>query len=148
MKKFLLNTIIMTVLITSKSYAHLLPGVYRGLDQNNLPCQFTVAGTWYEDDIKHPLRERIPVLDIKFHGTTAPMVIWNLYHPTSINYHQTQINLNHEMFHEIVATQFGASSVTLLKNESENHDSLPTKLILIETNFQSKKSSSKVCHIN
>ena len=144
MIKALILVLMATLSFTAS--AHVEPGNYTGIDQNGAACSFTVLDMWFEDNMHHPLTERLPVTDLKFATAKVEAVIWNLGHPPVVNTELGLNRYNHGLFQQIVPTKVGAASVTLLKKDDKEgeDDGKPVGVIYIEDNYRNKAESKKV----
>lgn len=131
-------------LATTNLFAHVLPGSYQGKDQTGADCSFTVHEDWFEDNMPHPLTERLPVSAIKLANVTTSEVIWNLGHPPVVNIESGLNRFNHDIFQQIVPNSTGATSVTLIKSEEKEEAQKPIGIIYIEDNYKNKNESKKV----
>lgn len=131
------------VLFSLSSYAHVEPGNYSGRDQNGKDCSFIVGDMWFEDNMHHPLTERLPVSGITFAGVQMDNVIWNLGHPPVINTEVGTNRYNHGLFQQIIPTKVGAESVTLLKRDDkeDEEDGRPVGIIFVKDNYRSRDLS-------
>ena len=137
--------ILMSFLMTAAAWAHVPAGRYTGQDKAGQSCSFTVGEQWFVDQKPHPLNERIPVLNIELPGSPALTgITWDVFHPPVVNSERGQVRFNHDLFHGVAATEFGAVSVVLVKGATE--EAPPQKLIYIEDNYRdSKKSIQTEC---
>lgn len=140
LKSILLATAIFT---STQILAHVKPGFYLGRDNNNEICSFRVGEVWFEDNMPHPLTERLPVSEITFAGIYPAAVIWNLGHPPVVNTEAGLNRFNHDIFQQIVPTTTGATSVTLLKAEEKEEAQKPVGIIYVEDNYRHKEQSKK-----
>lgn len=135
----------LALILTSFSVlAHVEPGNYTGKDQNGVSCTFTIGEVWFENDMHHPLNERLPVSHIAFNGKNADGVIWNLGHPPVVNTEAGLNRFNHDIFQQIVPNKTGAASVTVIKRDEASEDTSPVAIIYIEDNYRSKADSKKM----
>ncbi len=139
-------SVLLLATLSFTALAHVEPGKYTGRDQNGSACSFTVLDMWFEDNMHHPLTERLPVTDLTFTGVEVEALIWNLGHPPVVNTERGLNRYNHGLFQQIVPTKVGAASVTLLKKDDKesDDDGKPVGVIYIEDNYRTKAESKKV----
>jgi hypothetical protein len=135
--------IALSFLTSFHAFAHVLPGSYSGYDQNGDQCSFKVEEGIFENDVPHPLNERIPVSAVYFfiHNTKQT---WSLGHPPVVDTTKGTARFNHDLFQQIVPTLTGAISVTLIKGEEKESGSAPKALIYIEDNYRISSLSKKL----
>jgi hypothetical protein len=131
-------------LATTNLFAHVAPGNYVGRDTNNEVCSFTVGEMFFENNMQHPLTERLPVARIAFTGVKTESAIWNLGHPPVVNTELGLNRYNHDIFQQITPTKVGAVSVTLIKGDEKEDSGKPVGIIYIEDNYRNNKESKKV----
>ena len=141
MKKTLLAV---ALLASLSAFAHVEPGNYVGKDQAGNSCSFTVGDMWFENDMHHPLTERLKVSDVLF--TTATVTTqWNLGHPPVIDTDAGSNRYNHDIFQQIVPNKTGATSLTLIKGSEEKEDSgKPVGIIFVDDNYKDAAKSQKL----
>ncbi|MEZ0392744.1 MAG: hypothetical protein ACAH59_11045 [Pseudobdellovibrionaceae bacterium] len=132
-------------LFSSLVLADMKPGAYQGLDQSGKACKFTLGEGWFEDNLPHPLNERVPVSGIGFEGQTLDQAVWNVAHPPQLDVQEGRVRFNHDSFTQIVATPFGAVSVVLLKDSAESSEGhKPSGLVYIEDHYKNATDSKKL----
>ncbi len=130
------------ILFSMNAFAHVAPGEYTGVDQDGAKCTFTAGEMWFEDNMHHPLTERLPLSHISFKGKMVDEVIWNLGHPPVVNTDTGSNRYNHDIFQQIIPTKTGATSVTLIKGDEESDT--PVGIIYMEDNYRNKDESRKL----
>lgn len=130
--------------LSFSAMAHVEPGPYKGLDQNGKVCSFTIGDMYFENDMRHPLTERLRVSEIVFVERNTADAVWSLGHPPVVNTEVGSNRYNHDIFQQIVPTKTGATSVTVLKGPEESEDGKPVGIIYIEDNYKNAAESKKL----
>jgi hypothetical protein len=131
--------ILSTLFIASVSQAHIKPGDHFGTQRDGQKCSMTVGKTYFIDDFKHPLQERI---EIKINGED-----FLVQHPPVISPSRSLAFFNHDRFHAINANPTGAKAVVIDMGVVDGHKA-PTRFVLIDQNYKEKTQSKKVCNLN
>jgi hypothetical protein len=140
------KALIAVIALTSLSaYAHVLPGHYEGKDQAGNVCSFTVGKMWFENNLPHPLTERLEVTLVKFQEATVDTV-WALGHPPIIDTDNGKNRFNHDIFQQIVPNKTGATSLTVIKGEEkeEEEGGKPVGIIFVNDNYKNAAASQKL----
>jgi hypothetical protein len=141
MKKMLL---IAMALFSFQTLAHVEPGDFIGRDQAGNVCSFTVGDMWFENDMHHPLTERLQVSKVQFINATVATA-WNLGHPPVINTEVGSNRYNHDIFQQIIPLKTGAISLTLIKAGEEKDDAKkPVGIIFVDDNYRNAAESKKL----
>ena len=135
--------IVASLLLSFNAFAHVTPGDYKGLDQNGNPCSFTVGDMFFENNMHHPLTERLRVSKVSVDGKMIDTA-WTLGHPPVVNTDNGTNRFNHDIFQQIIPNKTGASSLTLLKAEEKEEEHGPVGIIFIEDNYSNKNESFKI----
>lgn len=130
---------------SSVSFAHVKAGVYNGKDQTGKPCSFEVGEQYFENNMPHPLNERVPVSNVKFADTIVSVEKWNVGHPPVVDLEKGLVRFNHDYFQGIAATKTGGAMLVLLKDEEESADGhSPLGITYIDDNYRSRQDSKKL----
>ena len=132
-----------SALVSFSAFAHVEPGTYKGLDQTGAACSFTIGEMYFENDMHHPLTERLRVSDIIFSNTNTGTTKFSLGHPPVVNIEAGKNRYNHDLFQQILPSKTGATSVTVLKGPEESEDGIPVGVIYIEDNYKNAAESKK-----
>lgn len=139
------HTLLMALaLISLSAQAHVEPGTYKGLDQSGAACTFTIGEMYFENDMHHPLTERLRVAEIIFTNVNTGAEKFSLGHPPVVNVEAGKNRYNHDLFQQIIPTKTGATSVTVLKGPEEDEAGLPVGIIYIEDNYRNAAESKKL----
>lgn len=128
-------------LFSLASLAHIEKGTYKGTDQNGNPCAFEIGDTWFDDEIEHPLTERVPLTKIKFMGLKPKYDLWQMGHPAVVSVESTKVGYNHNIFQDVIPTFTGAASVTLFKTEGKS--ARPVALVYMEDHYKNTENAKK-----
>ena len=129
---------------TATAIAHVAPGKYVGKDQNGKLCSFVVGEAFFENNLPHPLNERLPVEAIEFDNTTLAAQAWSLGHPPVNDIERGLVRFNHDLFQAFIATPTGGASVTIVKAPEKEEEKAPVSLIYINDVYRSKDQSKKL----
>lgn len=136
--------VLLSILTSFAALAHVEPGDYKGHDQNGKLCTFTIGDMFFESELKHPLTERLHVLNIVFNDKNAAADKFSLGHPPVVNVEEGLNRYNHDIFQQIVPNKTGATSVTVIKRDEDSEDASPVAIIYIEDNYKNKAESKKL----
>jgi hypothetical protein len=132
-------------LISGIASASIQAGVYSGHDENGQACQFEIGKTWFENNLPHPLNERIPVTGLQLNKIVATTSALNLQHPAVVDLKNGTARFNHDVLQTVVPTKTGAISLTLLKEDAEGANGhKPVGIIYIDDNYRAPADSKKV----
>ncbi|PIS10903.1 MAG: hypothetical protein COT73_06800 [Bdellovibrio sp. CG10_big_fil_rev_8_21_14_0_10_47_8] len=127
-----LKIFVLGMLVSCPLFAHIEPGVYQGKTATGNTCEMTVAETYYLNNERHPLNERI---DISYQGQKYVM-----QHPPVVQSSPAMAYFNHDQFHGVVPTNVGAKAVIIQMVHTENFEG-PASFSYIEHQW---KTDSKV----
>lgn len=139
--KLLLNRIGASVLFFSifasvSARAHIDPGAYTGSTDASEVCGFTAGERFFENNLPHPLNERIR---IEINGDTYVVA-----HPAVIDAAIPQAAFNHDIFQGVLPTQTGAKALIIDMIHEEGKDG-PTSFHLITHNWKTKEATVIHC---
>ncbi len=86
-------------------FAHIDPGTYVGKTAQGAECQMVVVRQYFENNVSHPLNERIVV--------QAGNAEFTVSHPPVIQTSTDTAFFNHDAFHAILPTQTGARALVI-----------------------------------
>ncbi|MES2767510.1 MAG: hypothetical protein V4596_00070 [Bdellovibrionota bacterium] len=123
--------------ISVTSFAGIDIGKYEGTSQKGEPCKLEVLSYSYENDVHHPLNERVTIVE---NGTE-----WIVRHPPVINEEEGKVRFNHNFFETVSPTPTGAKFLKMtINHDAEPH--APTSYTFIEDNYKdATKSVKEVC---
>jgi hypothetical protein len=131
-------------LFSLAAYSHIKPNLYFGKDNFKNVCSFEIEKTFYENNFKHPLLERIPVKNINIDGINFPETNFALAHPPLVEISLGQVQFNHDLFTQIIPTPNGANAIILEKSEIKvDGANLPKKLIVLIDHYQDRNLNKK-----
>ncbi|MCB0371050.1 MAG: hypothetical protein KDD45_16915 [Bdellovibrionales bacterium] len=126
------------IFISSSAFAGLQVGTYTGATANNQTCSFTVEKRYFENNLQHPLNERIAV--------KVGSIAFTLQHPPVIDVASSYAAYNHDMFQAINATSVGAQAlVILMKHPSRGGDEIPGEFHFINHEYKANKKEKVSC---
>lgn len=131
------NLIFAIVLLSSvSSFAGLELGKYQGTSAKGV-CNLEVVSYSYENDVKHPLNERVKIIENGYE--------WIVRHPPVINVEAGKVRFDHNYFEAVLPTPTGAKFMQMtINHDAEPH--APTSYTFIEDNYRdSAKSIKEVC---
>ncbi|MBL7543458.1 MAG: hypothetical protein JNL11_06555 [Bdellovibrionaceae bacterium] len=132
--------LVLFVLASSISMAHLKVGIYSGVQNNGQTCHVRIKSVYYLNNQAHPLNERV---DIEVNG-----VAMTIQHPPIISSEKKMAYFNHDMFQGIIPTQAGGMALELKVTHATRatHDeAFPTEFHLIQHVYKNDQRSSLVC---
>lgn len=120
------------IFAASTANADLLTGVFKGTDAEGHPCEISVVSVGFENDMRHPLNERVTVV---LSGQE-----WKLAHPSEINESKGKVRFNHNSFLGITPTKTGAMFLRLnIDHDAEPH--APTSYTYVNDNYRDESKS-------
>ncbi len=139
-KETVMNLLRITLLmfLAKTAFAGLQVGTYQGTTTNNQPCSFTVEKRYFENNLQHPLNERVA---LKF-GQIGFIV----QHPPVIDVPSAFAAYNHDMFQAINATPVGAQAfVITMKHPTRGGDEIPGEFHFINHEYKANKKEKLSC---
>ena len=125
-----------TLFVGAQSYAHVEPGVHAGTTADGKACSFTAGVTTFENDMRHPLNERI---EIKVGDNT-----FKVGHPAVIDVPTKTASFNHDFFHGVLPTATGAKALVITMVHSQQFEG-PSEFVLIENAWRTKEKTALTC---
>lgn len=134
MTKILLTFI--SLFITNISSAHVKPGTYEGTSKQGSLCAMTAGRTYFEGDIRHPLRERveIQVQDTKF----------LVAHPSIIDSSSGDVSFDHGLFQAVNPTATGAIAIEIKMEHTANYEG-PSSFVFMDSNWKTDQKNFYSC---
>jgi len=138
MKKFFVPaaSVLVFNLLFSVAQAHIAPGVHKGETADGEACEMTVGRTYFENNVGHPLNERI---EITIDGDR-----FVVQHPPVISVDQKMAYFNHDLFQGVLATSVGAKAV-VIKMEHTATSEGPVEFSLITHEYNGDKRQILTC---
>ena len=132
-----INTLIGIAILafSSSAMAHFELGDYKGTAADGSSCSFTVKGVSFEDNLRHPLNERI---EIVFIGIT-----YKLAHLPVVDAVAGTVRFDHSHLRAIRGVATGGESFTVSMDEREDHEG-PSSFVFLNDNYKVSTSSSKL----
>lgn len=131
------NIFLTFALFSTLANAHIEPGTWKGIINSQAVCFMDVGDQTFENDLKHPLNERI---SIKIGAIT-----YSVRHPYSINTKSGEVGFNHDLFEAVVPTATGAYALQIKMAHTENYEG-PTSLSVMEHNWKTGDKEIVNCH--
>lgn len=126
------------IFMAKSAVAGLQIGTYQGSTANNQPCSFTVEKRYFENNLQHPLNERV-ALKV---GQTSFIV----QHPPVIDVQKAFAAYNHDMFQAINATPVGAQALVItMKHPTRGGDEVPGEFHFINHEYKANKKEKITC---
>jgi hypothetical protein len=107
--------------------AHIEPGTWKGTISPEADCFFEVGAQTFENNMQHPLNERIQITI----GSTS----YSIRHPYQINPIDGSVTYNHDLFEAVTPTANGAYALQIHMEHSESYEG-PTSLSVMEHNWK------------
>jgi len=123
-------------LSTTSAFAHIEPGLWKGVMSDGKECALEVFEQTFENDLRHPLNERIRV---RLNG-----VEFKIYHPRSIQLEKGLVTFNHDFFEAILPTATGSDALVIDMAHTEEFEG-PTGYRFISHNWKTKSSVTVTC---
>lgn len=129
--------IILTLIISNTAGAHLNLGAYTGKTANNQTCSFIVEKSYFENNMQHPLNERIilNVGNLKF----------TVQHPPVVDVQNAIAAYNHDLFQGLIATSVGAQAIVITMKHTTREEG-PTEFHLINHEYKTNKKEKVSCY--
>ena len=134
MKNFFV--LIVSILFFNVAQAHIAPGVHKGETANGQACEMSVGKTYFENNIHHPLNERI---EITINGDS-----FVVYHPPVVSVDEKMAYFNHDQFQGVLATDVGAKAV-VIKMEHTATSEGPVEFSLITHEYSGDQRQILTC---
>jgi len=131
-----LLTAALTTLVATSSFAHVNPGPHKGTDNNGQACEMIAGTTYFLNNQKHPLNERI---EIKVGNDT-----FVVGHPPIISAQDKLAYFDHDQFQGILPTPVGAKALIIKMEHSETFEG-PTGFTLITHEYKNDTRNSLDC---
>lgn len=131
------NLVFAVVLFSSvSSFAGLELGKYQGTSEKGV-CGIEVLSYSYENNMKHPLNEKVAVV--------VDNKEWTVKHPPVINEEAGKVRFDHNFFETVIPTSTGAKLLKMtINHDAEPH--APVAYTFIEDNYRDQsKSVKEVC---
>lgn len=117
----------------SQAHAHIEPGTHTGVTPEGTPCTMIAGETYFENNLRHPLTERI---SISIDGLT-----YIVGHPSVIDSSTGQVSFNHDLFRGVLPLPTGAAAVEIEMVHSDQSEG-PRSFVVMNDNW--KTQSRKV----
>ncbi len=123
-----LTVLILSILASAAAMAHIEPGVWKGSVSSSADCFMEVGAQTFENNLKHPLNERI---QIKIGSTD-----YSVRHPYSINAATGEVGFNHDLFEAVAPTKTGSYALVIQMAHTDEFEG-PTSFDVMEHNWKS-----------
>lgn len=132
-----MKSLLMTVSFLSvTAQAHIEVGEWQGITKDGQPCVMTVGTAYFENNLPHPLNERIPVTNA---GKTIVV-----HHPSKMDVATATVTFNHDLFQGILATTTGARAIEIEMVHTPQFEG-PKAFTLMEDFWQARRQVSYRC---
>lgn len=126
------------IFLSTSAFAGLQVGTYTGTTANNKACSFVVEKRYFENNLQHPLNERIAL--------KVGQVSFIVQHPPVIDVASAFAAYNHDMFQAINATPVGAQAlVIVMKHPTRGGDEVPGEFHFINHEYKANKKEKVTC---
>ena len=130
----LLGTILCFLPLTA--FAHIDEGVFKGKTEDGSTCEMKSLGTYFEDNMKHPLNERVKLL---VNGIT-----YIVQHPAIIDETKPVAGFDHDQFKGYVANKTGATALVVKMDHSGEIEG-PSEFYLITHTYKPDSRTMLKC---
>lgn len=122
---------------SSMGFAHIKAGKWVGATPSGQACEMTVGDQYFENDVIHPLTERIP-LEI----SSVKLLV---SHPAVIDAATSTASFNHDVFQGIspIAEPRGAHAVEIAMRHDAHEG--PERFTFITHDYKSDTRGSLIC---
>lgn len=131
-----LLTAVLITLASLNVLAHVEPGSHKGKDANGQECEMIAGNTYFLNNQKHPLNERI---EIKVGNDT-----FVVGHPPVISAQDKLAYFDHDQFQGILPTNIGAKALIIKMEHSETFEG-PTGFTLITHEYKNDTRTALEC---
>lgn len=121
------NIFLIFTLFSTFAYAHIEPGTWKGKVSDTATCFMDVGAQTFENNLPHPLNERISI--------QIGSITYSVHHPYSINLKDGTVGFNHDLFEAVVPTATGAYALQIKMAHTEEYEG-PTSLTVMEHNWK------------
>ncbi len=128
--------ITLILLASQIAMAHVEPGKYLGKTPDGQECSMLAKETYFENNARHPLNERIKITVNGSEFTVA--------HPPIIDAAKAIAFFNHDAFHGVLPTEGGARALVITMTHDQGKEG-PVSFTLIENQWRERKKESLVC---
>jgi len=136
-KKFRLATLsIFASLASVTAFAHIEPGVWKGVNPDGKECTLEVFEQTFESNLRHPLNERIRV---RVNGDE-----FQIYHPRAIDETKGVVTFNHDYFEGVLANSEGSNALVINMLHSDDFEG-PTAFRWIRDNWKTHQGAMLTC---
>ena len=128
--------IVVSFFVSMTAFAHVEPGTYKGMISEGKECSMTAGETYFENEMHHPLNERIRI--------TVGAQTFVVGHPPIISSKESVVSFNHDLFQGLLPTAKGAQAVEIEMQHSEDFEG-PKSFTYIENSWREKVRESYKC---
>lgn len=129
-------SLILLLLASSTSYAHIEMGAHKGKTATGDACGFTSLGTYHVGGMGHPLNERV---EINVNGVSV-----QLRHPPLLDEKKGSVRFNHDRFEGFSGIAGGGVAVIIEMAHPEGAEGYPAKLIVLTENWKDAAKNSRI----
>lgn len=117
----------LSFILNLTAFAHIEKGTWKGIISETANCFMEVEETSFNNGIKNPLNERI---SIKIGNTH-----YSVKHPYIIDTNSGHVSFNHDLFEDVVPTEFGAFALQIEMIHASSFEG-PKSYYVMEHNWQ------------
>ncbi|MES3038983.1 MAG: hypothetical protein V4736_13840 [Bdellovibrionota bacterium] len=125
-----------TLVMSATACAHMELGTYVGKTADGQACQMTVEKVYYENDVKHPLNERVAI--------TVNNEKYLVGHPPVISVSEILASFDHDQFQGILPTATGAKALVVKMEHTPTFEG-PSAFNLISHEYKANKREILNC---
>ena len=118
------------------TFAHVELGTYQGQTPSGAECNFSVTEVNFENNVHHPLNERIHIL-LNLQAKSESVT---LHHNPVVQLEARTALFDHDQLIEVLAISGGARASVLKMDHSEGHDG-PTSFTIFTDNYKTDEKS-------
>ena len=134
MKKLILS--LLFVLVSHPALAHVDAGVWAGKTSSGEDCSMTVSDMFFENNVHHPLTERIPVV---YQGAA-----FTVAHPVIVDPITARASFSHDAFYGVLPTSTGAKALWITIVHSDDFEG-PVSFTYIENVWKDDTRTKVEC---
>lgn len=135
-KSVLIALAVLTSFTALSAFAHIEPGIWKGVNPDGKECVLEVFEQTFESDVRHPLNERIRV---RVNGDE-----FQIYHPRAIDATKGLVSFNHDFFEGVLATSVGSNAIVITMVHSDEFEG-PSSFRWMRDNWKTGDGAMLTC---
>ena len=132
----MIRVFIISLFLSASALAHVEVGTYTGVKEDGSVCLMTAGPGFFENNVPHPLNERIPL--------TVDGQTFVVHHPVVMDSSKGVVSFNHNLFQGVSPTSTGARALEVEMEHSESFEG-PRSFTLMEDFWRANKQTSYKC---